>query len=138
MSTLPYESLLRAPRESGLNDASEWRYNRWLGRWRRTGAPPLTEGSPDPTAFAAGGEAGTDSMPFDDSDLTLVDRVKAGDVRAFEMLHRRYYGRIYRYAYMRLSSAEDAADVACATFVNALKALPSYQFRRTTSLYPWL
>ena len=77
-------------------------------------------------------------MPFDDSDLTLVERVKAGDVRAFEMLHRRYYGRIYRYAYMRLASAEDAADVACATFVNALKALPGYQFRRATSLSPWL
>jgi RNA polymerase sigma-70 factor (ECF subfamily) len=77
-------------------------------------------------------------MPFDDSDRALVERVKAGDVRAFEMLHRRYYTRIYRFAFMRLANADDAADVASTTFCRALDKLHSYQFRRTLSLYPWL
>jgi RNA polymerase sigma-70 factor (ECF subfamily) len=77
-------------------------------------------------------------MPFDDSDQTLVDRVKAGDVRAFETLHRRYYARIYRLAYLRLGNQEDAADVASDTFCNALRKLHSFQFRRSNSIYPWL
>jgi len=77
-------------------------------------------------------------MPFDDSDRTLVERVKAGDVRAFEMLHRRYYARIYRFAFMRLGNADDAADIASTTFCRALDKLHSYQFRRTPSIYPWL
>ena len=77
-------------------------------------------------------------MPFDDSDQVLVERVKKGDVRAFEMLHRRYYPRIYRFAFLRLSNADDAADVASTAFCRALNKIGSYQFRRTTSLYPWL
>ena len=77
-------------------------------------------------------------MPFDDSDKTLVERVKAGDVRAFEMLHRRYYGRIYRLAYLRLGNAEDASDVASNCFCKALRSIQGYQFRRSNSIYPWL
>lgn len=77
-------------------------------------------------------------MPFDDSDPTLVERVKAGDVRAFEMLHRRYHARIYRFAFLRLGNSEDAADVAANTFCSALRKLHTFQFRRTDSIYPWL
>jgi RNA polymerase sigma-70 factor (ECF subfamily) len=77
-------------------------------------------------------------MPFDDSDRVLVDRVKQGDVRAFEMLHRRYYPRIYRLAFLRLRNGDDAADIASETFRRALTRLSSFQFRRTPSIYPWL
>ncbi len=77
-------------------------------------------------------------MPFDDSDQTLVGRVKEGDVRAFETLHTRYYARIYRFVYAKVGNPEDASDLACEVFCRALKSLPSYQFRRTGSLYPWL
>ncbi len=77
-------------------------------------------------------------MPFDESDKALVERVKTGDVRAFEMLHRRYYPRVYRLAYLRLGNAEDAADVASETFRRALQRIDSYQFRRAPTLYPWL
>jgi RNA polymerase sigma-70 factor (ECF subfamily) len=109
----------------------EWQYNRWLGRWRRQ-SPSLSRDS-----GAAGPEA-VRAMPFDDSDQILVERVKAGDVRAFEMLHRRYHARIYRFAFLRLGNAEDAADVASTTFCKALSSLHSFQFGRTSSLYPWL
>ena len=112
---------------AGLQGQGEWVYNRWLGRWRRQAAEA-----------AAPAEPGTLSMPFDDTDVTLVEQVKTGNVRAFETLHRRYYARIYRFAFMRMGNAEDAADVASDTFCSALRKLHTFQFRRTDSLYPWL
>jgi RNA polymerase sigma-70 factor (ECF subfamily) len=77
-------------------------------------------------------------MPFDESDRALVERVKAGDVRAFGTLHRRHYAKIYRLAYLKTGSPEDAQDIASETFCRALQHLPQYQFRRCDSLYPWL
>ncbi len=79
-------------------------------------------------------------MAFDESqsDVALVERVKAGDVRAFETLHRRYYPRVYRFALLKLGSPEDAADIAGTTFCRALRSLPGFVFRRGVSLYPWL
>ena len=63
-------------------------------------------------------------MPFDESDRALVERVKAGDARAFDTLHRRHYAKIYRLAYLKTGSAEDAQDVASETFYRALEHLP--------------
>jgi RNA polymerase sigma-70 factor, ECF subfamily len=82
--------------------------------------------------------AGVTGMPFDDSDRALVGRVKQGDSSAFESLHRRYYRKLYRFAYLRTNSAEDAADIASETFCRALQRVTSYEFRRSDSLYPWL
>lgn len=118
-----------------------WHYNRWLGRWRRQEADSAAREFPDASGFvpqAVSTAAANDVMPFDESDRILVERVKAGDVRAFEMLHRRYYARIYRFVFMRLGNAEDAADVASTTFIKALNRLDSFQFRRSASIYPWL
>jgi RNA polymerase sigma-70 factor, ECF subfamily len=119
-----------------LQSEANWQYNRWLGRWRKQAGPSVGSSC----QVLAGPEVleAESRMPFDDSDRTLVERVKAGDVRAFEMLHRRYYARIYRFAFLRLGNAEDAADVASHTFCKALSALHSYQFKRTESIYPWL
>ena len=77
-------------------------------------------------------------MPFDDSDRGLVARVKAGDSTAFATLHRRYYPKLYRYAYLRTNNAEDAADIASDTFCRALQRIQTFEFRRSDSLYPWL
>lgn len=118
----------------GLQTEGQWYYNRWLGRWRNESAQ-RGEGSGPQLVEAP--EA-VDAVPFDDSDRALVERVKTGDVRAFETLHKRYYGRIYRLAFLRLGNADDASDVASTTFCKALHSLPGYQFRRTPSLYPWL
>ena len=62
-------------------------------------------------------------MPFDDSDRGLVDRVKAGDPTAFSSLHRRYYARLYRFAYLRTGNADDATDIASETFCRALQRI---------------
>ncbi len=77
-------------------------------------------------------------MPFERSDRDLVERVKTGDLKSFEALHRRYYPRIYRFAYLRTGNAEDAADIAADVFCRALQHLGRYEFRHTNSLYPWL
>lgn len=138
MSTLN-PAMARRSAGAALQEEAQWQYNRWLGRWRQKAAQPAADSRVAvevPGASAAGEAEG--SMPFDESDQTLVTRVKAGDVRAFEMLHRRYYSRIYRFAFLRLGNAEDAADVASGTFCNALRKLDSFQFRRTPSIYPWL
>lgn len=122
------------PVGAGLHPGAGWQYNKWLGRWRREAVESTAgAGSEDSTTPETVGD-----VPFDDSDQKLVERVKAGDVRAFEMLHRRYYGRIYRFAFLRLGNAEDAADVASTAFCNALRKLPSFEFRRSASIYPWL
>ena len=117
-----------------LKAGAEWKYNRWLGRWRVAEVPER----PGEAVRPFGEDVPEVRMPFDDSDRTLVERVKAGDVRAFEMLHRRYYGRIYRLAYLRLGNAEDASDVASNCFCKALRSIGGYQFRRSNSIYPWL
>ena len=75
------------PACSALKAGPEWKYNRWLGRWRAVESPER----PCEAVTPFSGDAPEVAMPFDDSDKTLVERVKAGDVRAFEMLHRRYY-----------------------------------------------
>jgi RNA polymerase sigma-70 factor (ECF subfamily) len=77
-------------------------------------------------------------MPSEESDRALVERVKRGDRSAFEALHRRYYPKIYRLAYLKTGNADDAQDIASDTFCRALVNLPQYQFRRCDSLYPWL
>jgi RNA polymerase sigma-70 factor (ECF subfamily) len=82
-------------------------------------------------------------MPLDESDRALVERVKAGDVRAFGTLHRRYYAKIYRLAYLKTGNTEEAQDAASETFCRALDSLRKqadkpFEFRRCDSLYPWL
>lgn len=120
---------------------TSWRYNTFLGRWRRVrqgGSAGAAVRVAEPGGPLPGARSEADRMPFDDSDRALVERLRAGDRNAFEILHRRYYARIYRFAFLRLGNAADAEDVAAETFCRALGSLPSFQFRRSASIYPWL
>src|SRR5690606_33551637 len=45
------------------------------------------------------------------TDQEIVSRIGAGDVDAFEALHRRYASPMIRFAYSQLRSAEGAEDV---------------------------
>lgn len=47
----------------------------------------------------------------------FVDRVRAGDERAFETVFRAYYGRVYSLAYRLLGRSEDADEVAQLAFL---------------------
>jgi len=70
-------------------------------------------GDPDSTARAEGGP----------SDVELVRAYRAGDVHAFEELHRRYVGSIYRLVRRKLGDALLAEDIAQETFLKALRML---------------
>ena len=68
---------------------------------------------PDSTARVTGGP----------SDVELVRAYRAGDIHAFEELHRRYVGSIYRLVRRKLGDALLAEDIAQETFLKALRML---------------
>ena len=69
-------------------------------------------------------------------DDTLVERVRGGDVAAFEPLVEKYRQRVYRLAFNVLRNQEDAWDAAQEAFIKAYKALPT--FRGQSAFYTWL
>jgi RNA polymerase sigma-70 factor (ECF subfamily) len=72
----------------------------------------------------------------DEDDLILVDRVLAGDRRAFESLVRRHERRVFRVSVAVLGNPEDAEDAMQDTFVKAYRHLG--QFRRESKFTTWL
>ncbi|WP_295640704.1 RNA polymerase sigma factor RpoE [uncultured Methylibium sp.] len=69
-------------------------------------------------------------------DALLVDRVKQGDVRAFEMLVVKYQRRIERLIGRMVRDVDLVPDIAQETFIRAYRALP--QFRGESAFYTWL
>src|SRR5580765_8202773 len=66
----------------------------------------------------------------------LVAQAKAGDVRAFEALVRRYRKRIYALALHITRSAHEADDIAQEVFLKAFRALP--QFEGRSQFFTWV
>ncbi|MCD8514048.1 MAG: RNA polymerase sigma factor RpoE [Nitrincola sp.] len=70
------------------------------------------------------------------ADQLLVERVQAGDKRAFDLLVKKYQhkiiGLISRYIY----DHHEAMDVAQEAFIKAYRALPN--FRGESAFYTWL
>lgn len=71
-----------------------------------------------------------------DADALLVERVKRGDVRAFEMLVVKYQRRIERLIGRMVRDTDLVQDIAQETFIRAYRALP--QFRGESAFYTWL
>jgi len=74
--------------------------------------------------------------PGPDVDAALVERVKQGDVRAFEMLVIKYQRRIERLIGRMVRDVDLVADIAQESFIRAYRALP--QFRGDSAFYTWL
>jgi RNA polymerase sigma-70 factor (ECF subfamily) len=74
--------------------------------------------------------------PDGQSDFELIDRFLAGEVSAFDALVQKYQQDVYRLAYRMTLSADDAKDLAQETFLQAYRALQSFQ--RRSSFYTWL
>jgi RNA polymerase sigma-70 factor (ECF subfamily) len=71
------------------------------------------------------------------SDDLLVRRLRAGDPRAFELIHQRHEGRLRRYAASRLGSRRSLAeDVVQEVFERAHRAL--LRDERPITLEAWL
>lgn len=70
------------------------------------------------------------------ADALLVERVKRGDTRAFEMLVVKYQRRIERLIGRMVRDTDLVQDIAQETFIRAYRALP--QFRGESAFYTWL
>lgn len=85
---------------------------------------------------------GAEVAAQDPGDEVLVTAAQRGSAEAFAQLHRRYYSRVYRLAYLKLGNSCDAEDIAGETFLRALSHLPRFRFAALPSgrrsLYPWL
>jgi RNA polymerase sigma-70 factor (ECF subfamily) len=71
-----------------------------------------------------------------DSDALLVERVKRGDTRAFEMLVVKYQRRIERLIGRMVRDVDLVQDIAQESFIRAYRALPN--FRGDSAFYTWL
>jgi RNA polymerase sigma-70 factor (ECF subfamily) len=71
-----------------------------------------------------------------DVDAQLVERVKRGDTRAFEMLVVKYQRRVERLIGRMVRDVDLVPDIAQETFIRAYRALP--QFRGDSAFYTWL
>jgi RNA polymerase sigma-70 factor (ECF subfamily) len=75
-------------------------------------------------------------MTAPDSDAPLVERVRRGDAKAFEMLVVKYQRRIERLIGRMVRDVDLVPDIAQETFIRAYRALP--QFRGESAFYTWL
>ena len=77
-------------------------------------------------------------MPMNgpDADGPLVERVKLGDVKAFEMLVVKYQRRIERLIGRMVRDVDLVPDIAQETFIRAYRAMP--KFRGESAFYTWL
>jgi RNA polymerase sigma-70 factor (ECF subfamily) len=57
-----------------------------------------------------------DDARTDADERALADRIRAGDMDAFEALYRRYWERLYSFAFRYLRSKEDAEEVTQEVF----------------------
>ena len=73
-------------------------------------------------------------MHYTDEDL--IQKIKNGDIDAFDQLVHRYEGKIYSVAYRFMGNHADAGDLAQDTFIRMYQALPS--FRGDSSFATWL
>jgi RNA polymerase sigma-70 factor (ECF subfamily) len=75
---------------------------------------------------------------FDTSprDLEFVDKLRAGDAQAFDILVQRYSPDIYALLFRITENSEEAADLTQETFLSALKAVKG--FRGDADLKTWL
>lgn len=69
-------------------------------------------------------------------DDEALARAAQNDWAAFEVLYRRYVGRVYRYCYTRTNQAQPAEDLTAQVFVAAMEGIARY--RAQGSFAAWL
>ena len=75
-------------------------------------------------------------MYSDASDEQLIQLHLSGDPRGMEAIYERYFDRVYRLAYSKLRTAQDAEDVTSAVFLKLCKSLDS--FRGEAKFSTWI
>ncbi len=79
---------------------------------------------------------GNGDMPVAVDERDLVERAKGGDSQAFGQIYQRYVDRVYSFVAFRVRDEDLAEDLTQEVFIQALRALRSYDWRG--SLAPWL
>ena len=70
-------------------------------------------------------------------DIQLIQRLVAGDERAFDAFFNAYFARVYRFALPRLNGDVEAAqDVVLSTLTKAMRRLS--EFRGDSALFTWI
>ena len=69
-------------------------------------------------------------------DLAIARRIAGGERAAFELLMRRYNGRLYRLARASLQDEADAKDALQDAYLHAFRSIG--QFRGDAALSTWL
>jgi len=69
-------------------------------------------------------------------DRCLIERIKQGDLEAFDELYRRYLKPIYGYVYRRVNHRGDAEDITQDVFVRVFRHIKD--FRDEASFATWL
>ncbi|MEX0373776.1 RNA polymerase sigma factor RpoE [Spiribacter pallidus] len=75
-------------------------------------------------------------MSTANADKELVERVQAGDKKAFDMLVLKYQHKLIKLVSRYVHDQAEAMDVAQEAFIKAYRALP--RFRGDSSFYTWL
>ena len=78
----------------------------------------------------------SESRSAPDDDLPLLDRILAGDARAFEELVQRYEERVYRITIAIAGNHEDAEEAMQSTFLKVHQHLG--EFHRASKFTTWL
>ena len=76
------------------------------------------------------------AMSSEESDRELVERVQAGEKRAFDLLVLRYQQKLVKLISRYVRDPQEAMDVAQEAFIKAYRAIPG--FRGESSFYTWL
>jgi RNA polymerase sigma-70 factor (ECF subfamily) len=71
-----------------------------------------------------------------DADWTVVQRVQAGDVAAFDQLILKYRERLYAVIYNMTSNREDTADLVQDAFIKAFQSIN--RFAGQSAFFTWL
>ncbi len=75
-------------------------------------------------------------MQGDEADLSLLERLRAGDANALEALMGQYSARVYRLAYGITRSAGDAEEVVQDVFLTICRKSESFEER--AALGSWI
>ena len=82
--------------------------------------------------------AHTEEAPVSERDLdwSVVQRVQAGNVGAFDQLVQKYREHIFSVIYNMTSNREDASDLTQETFIKAFQAIA--RFKGKSSFFTWI
>src|SRR5688572_29498643 len=70
-----------------------------------------------------------------ESDRLLIQQIRKGDARAWELLIARYEGRLLAFVHRRLHDRGASEDVVQETFLGFLNSLPNYDEKRELQTY---